>query len=69
MQFETLMLRGLFIACLTVCGLIFGAMMATTSSGVQPAVARTTQSIAAMPLAAPAICALQADGVICLPQS
>ena len=29
MKFETLMLRGLFIACMAVCGLIFGAMLTT----------------------------------------
>lgn len=64
MKFETLMLHGLFIACLAVCGLIFGAMLTTTPGSVQFA---THGSVAALLLAAPASCALPADGVVCPP--
>jgi hypothetical protein len=68
MKFETLMLRGLFIACLTVCGLILGAMVTTTSGSVHLASAGAGQSIAALLLTAPSTCALPADGVVCLPK-
>lgn len=64
MKFETLMLRGLFIACLAVCGLIFGAMITTTPASVRIA---ATSSVAAILLAAPSSCAVPADGVICPP--
>ncbi|MGY3041115.1 hypothetical protein ACVWWQ_002746 [Rhodanobacter sp. TND4EL1] len=62
MKFETLMLRCLFIACLTVCGLIFGAMLTTTPASVQLA---SGSHIGMILLAAPSSCALPADGVIC----
>lgn len=62
MKFETLMLRGLFIACMAVCGLIFGAMLTASPSSVQLA---TSSSVGAILLAAPSTCALPADGVIC----
>ena len=62
MKFETLMLRGLFIACLAVCGLIFGAMVTTTPASVQLA---THGGVVAILLAAPASCALPPDGVVC----
>ncbi len=61
MKFETLMLRSLFIACLAVCGLIFGAMVTTTSSSMPLAGANVSATL----LAAPSSCALAADGVIC----
>jgi hypothetical protein len=62
MKFETLMLRGLFIACLAVCGLIFGAMVTTTSASVQLA---ANSGVGAILLAAPSSCALPPDGVVC----
>ncbi|WP_426690422.1 hypothetical protein [Rhodanobacter ginsengiterrae] len=62
MKFETLMLRGLFIACLAVCGLIFGAMLTTTPASVQLA---SGNHIGAILLAAPTSCALPPDGVMC----
>ncbi len=68
MKFETLMLRGLFIACLAVCGLILGAMVTATPTDVQLAAAGHSHSIAAILLAAPSVCALPADGVVCLPK-
>ncbi|EIL98074.1 hypothetical protein RHOFW104T7_15400 [Rhodanobacter thiooxydans] len=64
MKFETLMLHGLFIACLAVCGLIFGAMVTITPDAAQ---LTTHGSVAAILLAAPASCALPADGVVCPP--
>lgn len=64
MKFETLMLHGLFIACLAVCGLILGTMLTTTPDSVQ---LTTHGSIAAILLAAPTSCALPADGVVCPP--
>ena len=68
MKFEALMLRGLFIACLSVCGLILGAMITATPSDAQLAAAGKSPSIAAMLLTTPATCALPADGVICPPR-
>jgi hypothetical protein len=62
MKFETLMLRGLFIACLAVCGLIFGAMLTTTPSASQFAASNRLGTIL---LAAPNSCALPPDGVVC----
>ena len=61
MKFETLMLRGLFIACLAVCGLIFGAMLTVTPSSASLA----DTGVGAILLAAPSSCVLAADGVLC----
>ncbi|MEW9571852.1 hypothetical protein ABQJ54_08815 [Rhodanobacter sp. Si-c] len=61
MKYENLMLSGLFVACLLVCTLVLGAMLKATPSSVQLA----TTSISSVLLAAPAQCALPADGVIC----
>lgn len=62
MKLETLMLHGLFIACLAVCGLIFGAMVTLTPTSVQLA---ANSSVGAILLAAPSSCALPPDGVVC----
>lgn len=64
MKFESLMLRCLFVACLAVCGLIFGAMLTAVPSpaGVQLA---ASNHIGEILLAAPSTCALTPDGVIC----
>ncbi len=62
MKFENLMLGCLFLACMAVCGLIFAAMVTTTSSSVQLA---AHGRISTMLLAAPGNCALPPDGVIC----
>lgn len=62
MKLETLMLHGLFIASLVVCGLILGAMMTITPASVQFG---ATSSVGAMLLVAPSSCALPRDGVIC----
>jgi hypothetical protein len=62
MKLETLMLRGLFIACLAVCGLILGAMVTIAPASVQLA---ADSSVGAILLAAPTSCALPPDGVVC----
>ncbi|HEY0199424.1 MAG TPA: hypothetical protein VGC19_12925 [Rhodanobacter sp.] len=62
MKFETIMLHGLFIACIGVCALIMGAMLKTTPTSAQITGANRTASVL---LAAPVTCALPADGVIC----
>jgi hypothetical protein len=62
MKFETLMLRGLFIACLAVCALIIGAMVTVTPASMQLAAG---SSLGAILLSAPSNCALPADGVVC----
>ena len=64
MKFENLMLRCLFVACIAVCGLVFGAMLTAVPSptGVQLA---ASSHIGATLLAAPTTCALPPDGVIC----
>ena len=62
MKFETLMLRCLFIACLALSSLIFAAMLTTTPASVQLA---DSNHLGAMLLAAPSICAVPPDGVIC----
>lgn len=62
MKFETLMLHGLFVACLAVCALILGAMLTATPPTVQVA---ARDRFGAILLAAPTICLLPEDGVIC----
>jgi hypothetical protein len=61
MKFETLMLRGLFIACLAVCGMIFGAMVTATPTTQFTA----SNRLSAILMAAPSSCALPPDGVVC----
>ncbi len=63
MKFESLMLRCLFVACLVVCGLIFGAMLTATPPSEQ--LAASGSRISAILLAAPSSCALPPDGVVC----
>lgn len=65
MQFETLLLRGLFLACLTVSGLILGAMLISHPQPVQLAANGHAQVIASALTAQAPTCALPADGVIC----
>ncbi|MEO9077807.1 MAG: hypothetical protein ABI268_00710 [Rhodanobacter sp.] len=62
MKFESLMLRCLFLACVTVCGLIFGAMLTAKPSAVQLAGSSRVSSIM---LTTPTSCVLPPDGVIC----
>ena len=64
MKFENLMLRCLFLACLAVCGMIFGAMLTAVPSTASVQLAASSH-IGAQLLAAPNTCALPPDGVIC----
>lgn len=64
MKFESILLRGLFVACLTVCGLIVGAMLVQTPPAVR--LASGSALVPAVGLIAPANgCALPPDGVVC----
>jgi|GEM_PF-321083 len=65
MNLETLMLRGLFIACLAVCALILGAMLNTTASVRIATEAPVNAPQVNALLQAPSHCALPADGLIC----
>jgi hypothetical protein len=63
MKFETLVLRCLFLACLAVCGLVFGAMLTSVPApGVQLA---ASSGVSTMLLTTPSSCALPPDGVVC----
>lgn len=62
MKFENLILRGLFIATLLACGLAFVAMAHPLPQGEQLAAAGP---VATLLSAAPAVCPLPADGVLC----
>jgi hypothetical protein len=62
MKFETLMLRGLFAACMAVCALIMGAMLNATPSTAQLS---ASNRVSAALRTAPTSCALPPDGVVC----
>jgi hypothetical protein len=62
MKFETIMLNGLFVACIAVCALVMGAMLKATPTSSSLSATTSTASIL---LTAPATCALPNDGVIC----
>jgi hypothetical protein len=66
MKLESMLLRGLFIACLTVCGLIVGAMLVQTPPAVRLAASAVGNPTLGL-IAAPAGngCALPPDGVVC----
>ncbi|WP_430391753.1 hypothetical protein [Dyella sp. 20L07] len=61
MKFETLMLRGLFVACLLVCGLVLGAMVNASPEAVRLAAAGSAGQL----IATPVTCSLPPDGVVC----
>jgi len=61
MKLETLMLRGLFVACLLVCTLVLGAMLSASPQSVQLA----SSGHLGMLLNAPGSCMLPPDGVVC----
>ena len=66
MKLEALLLRCLFVACLTVSGLIVGAMLVQTPPAVRLANTATTAPVLGSLLIAPANgCALPPDGVLC----
>lgn len=62
MKFEALMLRGLFVACLLVCGLILGAMVTASPDAIRLA---ANGSAGQVVVAAHAQCMLPPDGVVC----
>lgn len=62
MKFETFMLRSLFIACFAVSALTMGAMLHARPQNPSTA---GTHPIASTLLAAPTVCAMKPDGVIC----
>jgi hypothetical protein len=67
MKLESLLLRGLFVACLTVCGLIVGAMLVQTPPAVRLAGSAVVPVVG---MVVPASgCALPPDGVVCPRQS
>lgn len=64
MKFETLILRGLFVASMVVCGLILAAMITTRPT---PAQLASSGSFSALLSAAPTSCTLRLkDDMICL---
>ena len=64
MKFETVILRGLFVACTVVCGLILAAMV---TSKPAPTHLAFTSSIAALLTSAPSSCVLPiVDNMICV---
>ena len=65
MKFETFLLRGLFIACLLVCGWIMGAMLFTPGPVQLVGTDAGTDARVGALLAAPAACMLPPDGVVC----
>ncbi|MEO6925597.1 MAG: hypothetical protein ABI129_02925 [Rhodanobacter sp.] len=64
MKFESLMLRCLFLACIALCGMIFGAMLTTSAAPGGQQLAASSR-IAAILLSAPGTCAVPPDGVVC----
>jgi hypothetical protein len=62
MKFETLMLRGLFVVCLLLSGLVLGAMVTASPQAVRLAAAGSAGQLL---VAAPTVCALPPDGVVC----
>ena len=64
MKLESLLLRGLFVACLTVCGLIVGAMLVQTPPAVRLAGSHVATPVVGMLMPATG-CALPPDGVVC----
>jgi hypothetical protein len=59
MKFETYLLRGLFVACLLLCGLVMGAMLRHSPDAVRLAASGSALG------SVPAACVLPPDGVIC----
>jgi hypothetical protein len=62
MKFESLMLRCLFLACLAVCGLIFGAMLTAKPPAVRLA---GNNLVSAILMTTLSTCVLPPDGVVC----
>lgn len=65
MKFETLILRGLFVACMLVCGLIMAAMVISKPAPMRLAAAGS--SIVNLLVSAPTSCVLPlVDNMICV---
>lgn len=62
MKFESLLLRGLFVACLAVCGLILGAMVMAKPDAVRIAASGSAGQVV---MVTKASCMLPPDGVVC----
>jgi len=62
MKTEALMLRGLFVACLAVCGLVLAAMVSASPDAIRLAASGSAGQLSP---AAHAACLLPADGVVC----
>ncbi|WP_233840609.1 hypothetical protein [Dyella sp. 2HG41-7] len=64
MKFETVILRGLFVACMLVCGLILAAMV---TSKPTPSQVAANSSMATLLASAPSTCVLPGIGdMICV---
>ncbi|HKT28589.1 hypothetical protein [Dyella sp.] len=64
MKFETVILRGLFVACMLVCGLILAAMVTSKPASMRLA---DTATIASLLISAPSSCVLPVvDDMICV---
>lgn len=64
MKFENFILRGLFVACMLVCGLILAAMVTSKPTPLHVA---ASQTIAALLTSAPSSCVLPlVDDMICV---
>lgn len=67
MKFETLILRGLFVACMLVCGLILTGMVASMTAPLRLA---ASTSIGSLLVTAPSSCVLPVvDGMLCVRSS
>ncbi|HEY2623721.1 MAG TPA: hypothetical protein VGI53_09745 [Dyella sp.] len=62
MKFESFLLRGLFVVCLLVCGLVLGAMVTASPDAVRLAAAGSAGQLL---IATPTPCALPPDGIVC----
>lgn len=62
MNVEALLLRGLFAACLLVCGLVLGAMIHASPDAIRLAASGSAGQLSP---AARASCLLPPDGVVC----
>jgi hypothetical protein len=63
MKFETIMLSGLFIACIAVCAVVMGAMLKATPSSVQ--LAGNHHKAAVVAMVSPATCAAPDSNTAC----
>jgi hypothetical protein len=62
MKFETIMLNGLFIACIAVCALVMGAMLKATPSSVRLA---GNHKAAVVAMVSPTTCTVPDSNTAC----